>query len=159
MEHVKEQGVCQTVLHVEVAVLRLDEKGLTIEHEQNRATRHKIRRVRFLFVLWVEANVGQLKIQYAEERRKVLEVKRKVYQLLDPGTSSTRVQGWVQLLLDRAYGKSKARKHLKVFLNPLSGAGSAVKWYYQFAVPLFTAAQCHVDLQETRSSGQAMVLT
>jgi sphingosine kinase len=112
-------------------------------------------KVQYLRVLWAQATTEQLTIHYAAERHKVLNAATRVFQLLDQDNSSSRVQAWVQLLLERAYGSSKPRKHLKIYLNPFSGKGSAVKLYHRYAEPLFEGARCHVELHETSYSGHA----
>lgn len=108
-------------------------------------------------MLWAQATAEHLTIYYAEERRKILTTATDVFQLINNGISSPsrQLQVWVRLLLDRAYGKSKLRPRLKVYLNPFSGKGSAVQLYRRYAEPIFAAAQCFVDLQETCHSGHA----
>ncbi|KAJ5986472.1 ATP-NAD kinase-like domain-containing protein [Penicillium sp. IBT 35674x] len=153
-KYVTEQAVCQTTLYLDSTILELDENGLKITQRQKRFACQDLLEVRYLHVLWAQATAEQLTIHYAAERHKTLNAAKKVFQLLDQGTSP-RIQAWIQLLLDRAYGDSKAQKNLKIYLNPFSGKGSAVKLYYRYAKPLFDAARCHVDLHETCHSGHA----
>ncbi|KAE8423631.1 ATP-NAD kinase-like domain-containing protein [Aspergillus pseudocaelatus] len=155
MDHLNEEALCRDALQVEAAVLELDKVGLNIKTEQNALTRRKICRVRYLHVLWVHASPEELTIHYVRERQKILQPTAKVFSLQNSATSSTRLDAWVQLLLHRAYGESKSRKKLKIFLNPSSGKGTAVKLFCKYAEPLFVAAQCQVDIQETSYSGQA----
>ncbi|KAJ5805822.1 ATP-NAD kinase-like domain-containing protein [Penicillium pulvis] len=156
-KYATEQAVCQTTLYVESTKLELDEDGLKIIQRQKRFACQNPLEIRYLHVLWAQATAEQLTIHYAAERHKTLHAAKKVFQLLDQGTSP-RIQAWIQLLRDRAYGDSKARKNVKVYLNPFSGKGSAVKLYYRYAKPLFDAAQCHIDLHETCHSGHASQL-
>ncbi|GAB1210785.1 hypothetical protein APSETT445_009583 [Aspergillus pseudonomiae] len=100
-------------------------------------------------------NVDELTIQHARERKKIVEPMTRVFSLRNSATSSARLGAWIQLLLHRAYGESKSRKKLKIFLNPCSGKGTAVKLYRKYAEPLFAAAQCQVDIRETSFSGHA----
>ncbi|KAJ5359710.1 ATP-NAD kinase-like domain-containing protein [Penicillium cataractarum] len=155
MKYMTEEAICQTTLHVESATLELGENGLTIRQRQKQFARQKSIEVRYFHVLWAQATTEQLTIHYAAERHKTLNAAKRVFQLLDQGTSSPRLQAWIQLLLDCAYGEAKARKHLKIYLNPFSGKGSAIKLYHRYAEPLFEAAQCRIDLHETRYSGHA----
>ncbi|GLI79019.1 sphinganine kinase lcb4 [Penicillium ochrochloron] len=155
MKDVTDQAIRQTTLYVESATLELDEGRLTIRQSQKQFASQQLIKVQYLRVLWAQATTEQLTIHYAAERHKVLNAATRVFQLLDQDTSSSRVQAWVQLLLDRAYGASKPRKHLKIYLNPFSGNGSAVKLYHRYAEPLFEGARCHVELHETCYSGHA----
>ncbi|KAE8335736.1 ATP-NAD kinase-like domain-containing protein [Aspergillus arachidicola] len=117
----------------------------------------KLRQVQYLHVLWAQATAEHLAIYYVEERRKTLRVVKAVFQLVNNGfpSPSFQLQAWVRSLLDRAYGKSKLRARLKVYLNPFSGKGSAVQLYRRYAEPIFAAAQCSVDLRETCHAGHA----
>lgn len=105
-------------------------------------------------MLWAQSNTKEITILYAKERKKILEPITKVFRQRDSTTCSVSF-AWVQLLLHRAYGESKQRKNLKIFLNPFSGKGNAFKQYRKYAAPLFAAAQCRVDLRETAYTGLA----
>jgi sphingosine kinase len=115
----------------------------------------KAYRICYSHVLWAQANTKELIIHYARERKKTLEPATKAFEIPASTPSFSSVQNWLQLLLGHAYGESKPRKHLKIFLNPSSGKGAAVKMYHKYAEPLFLAAQCRLDLQETSYPGQA----
>ncbi|PWY89780.1 hypothetical protein BO70DRAFT_377056 [Aspergillus heteromorphus CBS 117.55] len=65
------------------------------------------------------------------------------------------VESWTNLLLDAAYGSAKRYKRLKVLVNPFGGQGHAVKLYSTYAAPVFAAARCQVDVQETTHGGHA----
>ncbi|KAJ5217599.1 sphingosine kinase [Penicillium citrinum] len=60
---------------------------------------------------------------------------------------------WKDHLLDRAYGLAQRRKRLKVLVNPF--CGSALTNFRTYAAPIFAAAHCEVDLEETRHRGHA----
>ncbi|PYH99376.1 hypothetical protein BO71DRAFT_394446 [Aspergillus ellipticus CBS 707.79] len=66
------------------------------------------------------------------------------------------VESWTNKLLDAAYGSAKRYKRLKVLVNPFGGQGHAVKLYSTYAAPVFAAARCHVDVQETTHGGHAI---
>ncbi|KAH8693912.1 ATP-NAD kinase-like domain-containing protein [Talaromyces proteolyticus] len=115
------------------------------------------RTIRYVFILWVQFNEGKLCIEYAKERRDRLHVKTLCFHTIETCTSQT-IQGWADSLTSRAYRGSKIGKSIKVFLNPFSGKGFAVKGYYEYADPLFTAAHCRVEVQTTKYSGHAQEL-
>ena len=63
---------------------------------------------------------------------------------------------WVAKLLDRAYGESQRNKRIKVLINPFGGKGSAEKWYHRDIEPIFTAANCKVEIERTQYKGHAV---
>ncbi|EOD50963.1 hypothetical protein GTA08_BOTSDO05004 [Neofusicoccum parvum] len=65
---------------------------------------------------------------------------------------------WVEKLLDRAYGASQRQKRIKVLVNPFGGQGGAQKMYTKDIEPIFAAARCVVDVEETQFSGHAVEL-
>ncbi|KAI9928860.1 sphinganine kinase lcb4 [Aspergillus wentii] len=73
---------------------------------------------------------------------------------IDEGEKST-VEAWVASLLNLAYGNALRYKRLKVLVNPFGGKGAASHLYQTYAAPVFAAAHCQVDLQETTHSGHA----
>ncbi|GAQ41616.1 sphinganine kinase lcb4 [Aspergillus tubingensis] len=66
------------------------------------------------------------------------------------------VESWTNKLLSVAYGTAKRYKRLKVLVNPFGGQGHAVKLYTSYAAPVFAAARCQVDVQETTHGGHAV---
>lgn len=69
---------------------------------------------------------------------------------------ATKVEIWIDKLLDRAYGPSQKRKRAKVLVNPHAGKGSAVKWYHRDILPLLLAARCTIDMVKTTYTGEAV---
>jgi sphingosine kinase len=72
-------------------------------------------------------------------------------------TSYKNIQSWIDQLISKAYLDSQAKqaKRLKVLLNPFSGQGYALKVYHAQVAPLFLAANCYVNVEETRYVGHA----
>lgn len=66
-----------------------------------------------------------------------------------------RAAAWISRLLDRAYGKSRRRKRIKVLINPASGKGSAQKLYTRDIEPIFAAAGCELNVERTKYRGHA----
>ncbi|KAE8149281.1 ATP-NAD kinase-like domain-containing protein [Aspergillus avenaceus] len=64
-------------------------------------------------------------------------------------------QAWVSQLSMLAYGEAQPYKRLKVLINPFGGKGTASKIYHKHAAPVFAAARCKVDVQETTHQGHA----
>ena len=69
---------------------------------------------------------------------------------------NTLVTTWVEKLLDRAYGAAQRRKRMKVLVNPFGGKGAAQKIYHKQIAPIFAAARCELDVQQTEYSGHAV---
>ncbi|KAF9890286.1 sphinganine kinase lcb4 [Aspergillus nanangensis] len=69
-----------------------------------------------------------------------------------------KVEAWISQLLEHAYGDAQRYKRVKVLINPFGGKGSASKLYHKHAAPLFAAARCHLDVQETTHQGHATEL-
>ncbi|KAL4976379.1 ATP-NAD kinase-like domain-containing protein [Aspergillus desertorum] len=67
----------------------------------------------------------------------------------------SRVEQWMSKLLASAYGSAQRYKRLKVLINPFGGKGSAAKMYRTYAEPVFAAAHCDLDVQETTHGGHA----
>ncbi|KAL4925871.1 putative sphingosine kinase (SphK) [Aspergillus undulatus] len=65
------------------------------------------------------------------------------------------VETWTQKLLTLAYGDAKRYKRLKILINPFGGKGTAAKLYRTYAEPVFAAAHCEIDVQETTHGGNA----
>lgn len=64
-------------------------------------------------------------------------------------------EAWVELLLDSAYGEAQRKKRIKVLVNPFGGRGHAVTSYTNEAKPIFTAARCELDVEQTMYRGHA----
>lgn len=76
------------------------------------------------------------------------------YPLEKPEGSDT--QAWLARLLDRAYGNAKRHKRIKLLINPFGGKGSAQRYYARDVEPIFAAARCDVDVENTAYSGHAV---
>jgi sphingosine kinase len=77
------------------------------------------------------------------------------YTLIDK-TSINAAKSWLAKLLDMAYMNSQRYKRIKVLVNPFGGQGAAHKLYTSEVEPLFRAAGCFIDTQETTHSGHAI---
>ncbi|KAL5356945.1 ATP-NAD kinase-like domain-containing protein [Aspergillus floccosus] len=71
---------------------------------------------------------------------------------------NAKVEAWIAQLLDKAYGNAQRYKRLKVLINPFGGKGTASKLYHNHAAPVFAAARCHIDVEETTHQGHATEL-
>jgi sphingosine kinase len=60
---------------------------------------------------------------------------------------------WAEHLLEMPYGPAQRRKRPKVLIN--SFCVSASSKYHKIAAPIFAAAHCDVDVEETRYRGHA----
>lgn len=58
--------------------------------------------------------------------------------------------------MDLAYGQAERSKRIKVLVNPFGGKGRASSLYYNEAEPIFAAARCQVDTEETKYQGHAV---
>jgi sphingosine kinase len=65
-------------------------------------------------------------------------------------------EGWIERLLERAYGASQRQKRIKVLINPFGGQGTAQKMYHKHVAPLFTAARCELDVEKTQYNGHGV---
>lgn len=60
---------------------------------------------------------------------------------------------WTENLLSRAYGQAQRSKRLKVLINPF--CSSALTKLRKYAAPIFGAAHCEIDVEETKYRGHA----
>ena len=67
-----------------------------------------------------------------------------------------KVAAWTSKLMDRAYGQSQRSKRIKVLINPYSGRGGAGKWFSNHIQPVFAAARCEMDIEDTKYCGHAV---
>ena len=111
--------------------------------------------VAFHDVLCADLSDFDITIRYAVQTSKdVLRVAVMNYEFEDG--NRTRANAWTAKLLDQAYGSSKRNKRIKVLINPHGGVGSASKLFYRDMEPIFAAARCSMDVEETRYSGHAV---
>jgi len=117
-----------------------------------------IRSIPFFNILWASLSKVDLIIHYAKPTSKTSVCVAYINYTLDPPSSSSTAfaASWVARLLERAYGESQRNKRIKVLINPYGGAGKAAKWYTRDIEPIFTAAQCEVDVERTAYMGHAV---
>ncbi|KAL4916190.1 ATP-NAD kinase-like domain-containing protein [Aspergillus aurantiobrunneus] len=105
-------------------------------------------------VLDTNVSSAGLTITYAEHAGKNdIAVTALQYPIADEEKAT--VETWISKLLALAYGNAQRYKRLKVLINPFGGKGSAAKWYRTYAEPVFAAAHCELDVQETTHGGHA----
>ena len=92
-------------------------------------------------------------IHYAKPYKSSVRVAYLHYTLDGSTDDATK---WTARLLDRAYGKAKRQKRIKVLINPFGGRGKAARWYAQEIEPIFAAAKCEVDVEKTNYQGHAV---
>ncbi|CAG8495612.1 15529_t:CDS:2 [Acaulospora colombiana] len=68
---------------------------------------------------------------------------------------SQSADSWVEFVKNVAYQKVKPNKHLKIFINPNSGTGKAVKIFEKEVKPIFDAAGCKCDIVVTNGRDDA----
>ncbi|PYI00033.1 hypothetical protein BO71DRAFT_341319 [Aspergillus ellipticus CBS 707.79] len=66
----------------------------------------------------------------------------------------SHAESWAKYFMDRAYGQAQPFKRLKVVINPF--CGRAVTNFRTHAAPIFAAAHCQVDVEETKYRGHAI---
>ncbi len=118
----------------------------------------KILRVPFYNVLWAELVEDDLNIHYAADsgRKDVVRPALLSYSV-EKGQTVDAVE-WVDKLLEYAYGRSQRRKRIKVLVNPAGGQGRAVRLLTRDIKPVFVAAQCEIDIEQTGHRGHAAEL-
>lgn len=127
--------------------------------ESRRKNKHRnILRIPFYNVLWAEVVDAELTIRYAASsgRKDVLRPCLLNYSI-EKGQVADATE-WVDKLLEYAYGRSQRRKRIKVLVNPAGGQGKAVRLFARDIKPIFVAAQCDVDVEQTRHRGHAVEL-
>ncbi|KAF2034824.1 sphingoid long chain base kinase-like protein [Setomelanomma holmii] len=132
------------------ASLTLGSESLVIV--DNKTTRS----IPFHNVLWAEhSDDGNVTIQYAQAvAKKAVRPAIISYRLDKPDSRLT--EAWIAKLLDRAYGASQRQKRIKVLINPFGGQGGAVKIYHKLIAPIFAAARCQLDVEETTHQGHGV---
>ncbi|KAI5305366.1 coatomer subunit beta [Ascosphaera pollenicola] len=103
-------------------------------------------------VLWADVMHDYVTIKFAEERSKDVVSPNAVFYPLDVDYK-TDADAWCKRLLRLAYGKAQQQKRIKVLVNPFGGKGQAKQLYYKSVEPIFAAAHCEVDVEQTRYSG------
>jgi sphingosine kinase len=119
---------------------------------ENKSTRS----IPFYNILWAEhSEDGQVTIQYAQTISKKA-VRPAIMSYTLDKSDSRLAEGWIEKLLDRAYGASQRRKRIKVLINPFGGQGAAVKLYHKSIAPIFAAARCELDVEKTQHQGHGV---
>jgi sphingosine kinase len=109
----------------------------------------------FYNILAVEASESTLSIKYAKLLLKE-DYSPSTLQYILNGGEATKVESWVERLLELAYGDAQRNKRLRVLINPYGGKGYATDLYAQYAAPMFEAAGCKIDVETTTHSGHAV---
>lgn len=105
-------------------------------------------------ILGAEVTASNLVIAYAEPAAKD-DVSVTTIQYPIAEKEKKVVDTWVQKLLGLAYGKALRGKRLKILVNPFGGKGTAASLYQRYAAPVFAAAKCQVDVENTTHRGHA----
>lgn len=114
------------------------------------------RSIPFFNVLWAEhSDDDHITIQYAETVSKDVVRPALITYKLDTA-DGTGADGWIEKLLERAYGQSLRQKRIKVLVNPFGGQGSASRLYNKHIAPIFAAAQCILDVETTKHNGHGV---
>ncbi|KAF7589622.1 sphinganine kinase lcb4 [Aspergillus hancockii] len=105
-------------------------------------------------ILDADVSPAGLTITYAQPAGKdSISVTALEYPIADE--EKVNAQTWISQLLSLAYGEAQRYKRLKVLINPFGGKGGASKIYHKHAAPVFAAARCKVDVEETTHQGHA----
>ncbi|KAI9814481.1 MAG: sphinganine kinase lcb4 [Thelocarpon impressellum] len=113
------------------------------------------RAIAFFNVLWAELDDFELTVHYAQGTSKDV-VRVAVVRYPVEKADRPEAAAWTLRLLDRAYGEAQRRRRVKVLVNPFSGRGGAAKWYSRDIEPIFRAARCELDVENTRHQGHAV---
>lgn len=106
-------------------------------------------------ILWASLNEFDLTIHHAHPIS-ARDVRPACVAYPVDKTERTRTQQWLDRLLDLAYGKAQRMKRIKVLVNPFSGKGTGRKYWTRDIHPIFAAAQCVLDVQETTHKEHAI---
>ncbi|KAF8477050.1 ATP-NAD kinase-like domain-containing protein [Kalaharituber pfeilii] len=117
--------------------------------------RASTRQIPLYDILWAQLSNSTLTIDYAEHKSKT-NVKPATLEYPIKDLDEGIVEGWCSLLLERAYGEALPGKRVKVLLNPYGGQGLAAKLWATQCEPLFRAAHCKVDVEQTTYHQHAM---
>ncbi|KAM0325708.1 hypothetical protein ACHAQA_007008 [Verticillium albo-atrum] len=106
-------------------------------------------------VLWAERDGTNLHITYAQATSKH-KFRPSTITVGIAANTNEAVDGLVEALLSRAYGRARRQKRAKVLVNPHAGPGGAVNKWHHDVEPLFKAARMSIDMQQTVRSGEAI---
>ncbi|KXL49428.1 hypothetical protein M433DRAFT_151717 [Acidomyces richmondensis BFW] len=116
------------------------------------------RAIPFYNILWAELNDDlEITMHYAAQHGgKGCSVEYINYAIADKSLHS-HAKKWVEAVMDRAYPPdTKRKKRIKVLINPFGGQGSAQKLWTRQCEPIFAAAKCEVDVDNTAYKGHAI---
>jgi sphingosine kinase len=114
------------------------------------------RSIPFYNILWAEhSDDGDITIQYAHVVSKTVVRPAIISYTLDKADNAT-TSAWIETLLKRAYGASLRQKRLKVLVNPFGGQGNGLKIYHKHIAPIFAAARCELDVEQTKHNGHGV---
>ncbi|KAK7707258.1 sphinganine kinase lcb4 [Botryosphaeria dothidea] len=108
-------------------------------------------------VLWADLAEFDISIHYARQVSPSVVRPAFINYTVDKDDRS-KARVWIEKLLDRAYGASQRQKRIKVLVNPFGGQGGAQRMYTKEIEPIFAAARCVLDVEETQFSGHAVEL-
>lgn len=113
------------------------------------------RNIDFYSILNAYISADGLTITYLDEESGTSDSTAPINALQYPISAEQKEQAtaWTENLLTHAYGQAQRSKRLKVLVNPF--CGSALEKVRKFAAPIFGAAHCEIDVEETRYRGHA----
>ncbi|KAF2084437.1 sphingoid long chain base kinase-like protein [Saccharata proteae CBS 121410] len=115
------------------------------------------RAISFYNILWAELSDAAITIYYANGISDDA-VRPAVLSFPIEKAASEQTKAWIERLLQKAYGSAQRQKRVKVLVNPFGGKGHAQKWYSREIEPIFAAAKCALDVEQTKYQGQAVDL-
>lgn len=119
----------------------------------------RVNTIPYYYVLNAEFARNTLKIKYVRpkstKKNAPLRLRSLIYNVTLPNDV---VKRWTERLVDNAYGLATKQKRIKVLINPFGGAGKAQTVYNNQIGPIFEAAACTVDVQQTTHRGHAVSL-
>lgn len=114
----------------------------------------------YYYVLNAEFARNTLKIKYVRpksaKKNAPLRLRSLIYNITTSIVASEAVRRWTERLMENAYGLATRQKRIKVLVNPFGGAGRAQTIYNNQIGPLFEAAGCVIDVQQTTHRGHAV---
>lgn len=119
----------------------------------------KVNTIPYYHVLNAEFARNTLKIKYVRpksaKKNAPLRLRSLIYNIAVPGDN---VRRWTDRLMENAYGLAMKHKRIKVLINPFGGAGRAQAIYNNQIGPIFEAAACTIDVEQTTHRGHAISL-
>lgn len=105
-------------------------------------------------VLWADISHDTFTLKYAKPTTKSHVTLATICYTVDLEQKS-KVEAWTEALLNLAYGEAQRKKRIKLLVNPFGGKGHAPK-YCKDVEPLFSAARCEIDKENTKYRGHAV---